>query len=214
MTSEPRCVLVSYPLNFPPLHFSPFKFRLESPLDRSYPAMGNCCGSAATVPSETLPGPPAIELTQLRPSAPAPLQPNIKERPSVPSSSRPLSRPHSHSSAPKHKATHHNGRSPQDPIPRSRTKSAPQAPQIFKSPSPHHSRPRACSVVQSKRSSRSDSRLTGPGDTIIESHEFPLTALKEQAKSGVRSPTVGYPSRRALNSTVKQVLTENPQYVA
>ena len=172
--------------------------------------MGNCCGSAATVPSETLPGPPVIEPRQ---STPAPLQPNIKERSSVPSS-RPLSGPHSHSSASKHKSTHHSGRSPQDPIPRSRTRSAPQAPQTFKSPSPQDSRPRARSVVQSKRSCRSDSRLTGPGETIIESHEFPLTALKEQAKSGVRSPTVDYPSRRALNSTVKQVLTENPQYVA
>ncbi|KAI0268398.1 hypothetical protein BGY98DRAFT_353586 [Russula aff. rugulosa BPL654] len=157
--------------------------------------MGNCCGSAATVPSQILPGPPAIEL---RPSAPAPLQPHIKERSSVPSSSRPLSRPHSHSSASKHESTHHGGRSPQDPIPLSRTKSAPQAPQTFKSPSPQDPRPRARSVVQSKRSSRSDSRPTGPDS--------------EQAKSGVRSSTVGYPSRRALNSTVKQVLTENPQF--
>ncbi|KAF8489086.1 hypothetical protein F5888DRAFT_1731195 [Russula emetica] len=39
-----------------------------------------------------------------------------------------------------------------------------------------------------------------------------MTALKDQAKSGVRSPTMSYPSRRALNSTVKQVLTENPQF--
>ena len=42
-----------------------------------------------------------------------------------------------------------------------------------------------------------------------------LMPLKEHAK-GVRSPITGmsYCSRRALNSTVKQVLTENPQYVA
>ncbi|KAI0272993.1 hypothetical protein BGY98DRAFT_1099662 [Russula aff. rugulosa BPL654] len=155
--------------------------------------MGNCCGSAATVPSETLPGPPVIEL---RPSAPAPLQPNIKGRSSVPSSSRPLSGPHSHSSTSKHQSTHHSGWSPQDPIPRSRTRSAPQVSQTFKSSSPQDPRPRARSVVQSKRSSRSDSIPMGP----------------EQARSGVRSQTMSYPSRRALNSTVKKVLTENPQF--
>ncbi|KAN0107065.1 hypothetical protein V8E52_010510 [Russula decolorans] len=154
--------------------------------------MGNCCGGTATVPSEPQPGPP---VTQPRPSAPAPLQPNIKEGSSVPSSSRPPSRPRSHSSASKHESTQHTGRSSQDPIPRSRTKSAPQAPQISKSSSPQEPRARARSVVQPKRSSRSDSRTTGP----------------EHAK-GVRSPTMSYPSRRTLNSTVKQVLTENPQF--
>ena len=40
-----------------------------------------------------------------------------------------------------------------------------------------------------------------------------MITLKEHAK-GARSTTMSYPSRRALNSTVKQVLTENPQYVA
>ena len=40
-----------------------------------------------------------------------------------------------------------------------------------------------------------------------------MTALKEHARSEVRSATMGYPRRRALNSTVKQVLAENPQYV-
>jgi hypothetical protein len=137
--------------------------------------MGNCCGSAATVLSEPQPRPPVIEL---RPSAPAPLQPNIKEESSIPSSSRPPSRPRSHSSASKHKSTHHSEGSSQDPIPRGRTKSAPQAPQTFKSPSPQD--PRARLVVQSKRSSCSDSRPTGPGETIIESHEYPLTAYKSK----------------------------------
>ena len=139
--------------------------------------MGNCCGSAATVLSEPQPRPPVIEL---RPSAPAPLQPNIKEESSIPSSSRPPFRPRTHSSASKHKSTHHSEGSSQDPIPRSRTKSAPQAPQTFKSPSPQDPRSRARLVVQSKRSSRSDSRPTGPGETIIESHEFPLTAYKSK----------------------------------
>jgi hypothetical protein len=134
--------------------------------DHSYPPMGNCCGSAATEPSEPQPVP---LVTALRPSAPAPLQPNIKEESSVPSSSQPPSRRRSHSSASKHESIHQSGRSPQDPIPRSRTKSAPQAPQTFQSSSPQNPRPRARSVVQSKRSSRSDSRATGPGETIIES---------------------------------------------
>ncbi|KAF8489083.1 kinase-like domain-containing protein [Russula emetica] len=146
--------------------------------------MGNCCGSAATVPSEPQPWPP---VTELRPSAPVPLQPT---------SSRLPSRPRSLSSASKRESTQHSARSSQDPTPRSRTKSAPQPRQIFKSSSfPQDPRPRARSVVQSKRSSRSDSR-TGP----------------DQAKSGVRSPTMSYPYRRAFNWTVNQVLTENPQF--
>ncbi|KAI0269641.1 hypothetical protein BGY98DRAFT_286349 [Russula aff. rugulosa BPL654] len=141
--------------------------------------MGNCCGSAATVSSETLPGPPAIEL---RPSAPAPLQPNIKERSSVPSSSRPLSRPHGHSSASKHESTHHSGNSSQGTTPRSRTKSAPQPSQTFKSSSPQDPRPRARSVVQSKRSTRSDSRPTGPetaksGQMLSENPQFRILVV-------------------------------------
>ena len=143
--------------------------------------MGNCCGSAATVPSEPQPRPP---VTELRPSAPAPLQPNIKEGSSIPSSSRPPSRPRSHLSASKLESIHHSEVSSQDPTPRSRTKSAPQAPQTLKSSSPQDPRIRAHSVVQSKRSSRSDSRPTGPGETIIESHEFPLTAYKSKQSRG------------------------------
>jgi hypothetical protein len=138
------------------------KIRLQSPPDRSYPPMGNCCGSAATVPSEPQLGPP---VTELRLSAPSPLQPDVKEESSVPSSSRTPSRPRSHSSASKHESTHHSGRPSRDPIPRSRTKSAPQPPQTFKSSSPQDPRPRARSVVQSKRSSRSDSGTTHPGET-------------------------------------------------
>ncbi|KAI0272988.1 hypothetical protein BGY98DRAFT_1099659 [Russula aff. rugulosa BPL654] len=138
--------------------------------------MGNVCGSVATVPSEPQPRPPVIELW---PSAPAQLQPNIN-----------------HSSTFKHGSTHHSRKSSQDPTARSRTKSAPQTPQTFNSSSSQEPRPRARSVVQSKRSSRSDSRPTVP----------------EHAKLGVRSPTMIYPSSRALNSTVKQVLTENPQF--
>ncbi|KAN0114152.1 hypothetical protein V8E52_006950 [Russula decolorans] len=155
--------------------------------------MGNCFGSSATVPSE--PQPPPV--TELKPSTPSPLQPNVKDVSSVPSSFRPPSRPRCRSSASQHESTRHGGRSSQDPTPRSRTKSAPQPPQMFKSSSPQDSRPRARSVVQSKRSCRSDCRHTGP---------------EERAKSGVRSPTMSYPSRRALNSTVKQVLAENPQF--
>jgi hypothetical protein len=138
------------------------KIQLQSLHDRSCTPMGNCCGSTATVPPDPQPGPP---VTELRPSAPAPLQPNIKEGSSVPSSSsRPPSRPRSHSSASRHEPTQHTPRSSQDPTPRSRTKSAPQPPQTIKSSSPQDPRPRARSVVQSKRSSRSDSRTTGPGE--------------------------------------------------
>ncbi|KAI0275764.1 hypothetical protein BGY98DRAFT_39302 [Russula aff. rugulosa BPL654] len=156
--------------------------------------MGNLCGSAATVPSEPQSGPPVAEL---RPSTPDSLQlgPNVKEESSVPSSSRSLSRPRCHSSASQRLSTQQSGRSSQDPTPRSRTKSAPHPPQTFKPSSPQD--PRSRLVVQSK-SSRSDPRPTSP----------------EHAKLGVRSPTMSYPSRRALNSTVKQVLAENPQYVA
>lgn len=125
--------------------------------DRSCTPMGNCCGGTSTVPSEPQPEP-------LRPSAPVPLQPIVKEESSVPSSSRPPSRPRSLSSASKHESTQHTARSPQDPTSRSRTKSAPQQPQTFKPSSPQDPRPRARSVVQPKKSSRSDSRTTGSGE--------------------------------------------------
>ena len=134
--------------------------------DRSYPPMGNCCGSAATVPSEAQPDPPVVEL---KPFAPAPLQLNKKKGSSISSSSRPPYRPRGHSSASKHESTHHSGRSSPDPTPRSRTKSAPQPPKTFKSSSSQDPRPRARSVIQSKISSRSDFRPTAPGETIIES---------------------------------------------
>ena len=52
-----------------------------------------------------LPALPGL-VTKLRPSAPTPLQPCIKEESSVPSSSQP------HSSASKHESTHHSGRPP------------------------------------------------------------------------------------------------------
>ena len=148
---EPQCGLLVFLL----------KIDFLSLPDCTYPPMGNCCGSAATVPSEPQLGPPI----ELRPSAPAPLQPSIGRESSVPSSSRPTPRPRSHSSASKRESTRHSGMSSQDPIPRSRTKSAPQPPQTFKSSSPQDPRPRARSVHQSKRSSRSDSRPTSPGET-------------------------------------------------
>jgi hypothetical protein len=45
-----------------------------------------------------------------------------------------------------------------------RTMSAPQPPQSLRSPSPHHPRRRAESVVRHRRNSRSDSRPTTPGE--------------------------------------------------
>jgi hypothetical protein len=142
---------------------SHLKIRLCRHPNHPYPPMGNCCGSAATGPFEPLPGP---QVTELRPFAPARLQPTIKEESSVPSSSQPPSRRRTHSSASKHKSTHNSGRPSQDPIPRSRTKSAPQPPQTFNAPSPQDPRPSARSVVRLK-SSHSDSRATGPGETIF-----------------------------------------------
>jgi hypothetical protein len=58
-------------LRFPPP--SHFKIRLGRLPDRSYPPMGNCCGSVAMVPSEP-------QVTELRPSAPVPLQRTITSR--------------------------------------------------------------------------------------------------------------------------------------
>ena len=56
---------------------------------------------------------------------------------------------------------------PQDPNTHSRTMAnlAPTPPQTFKSSSPQDPRPRARSVAQPKRSSRSESRTTAPGKT-------------------------------------------------
>ena len=153
LARETRCkLLVSF--------LSALKIRLQSLPDHWYPPMGNCCSSSATVPSE--PQPPPV--TGLRSSAPAPLQPNVKDVSLIPSSSRPPSRPRGHSSVSQHESTRRGGRSSQDLTPRSRTKSAPQPSQTFKSSSPQDSRPRVRSVVQSKRSSRSDSRHKGLGE--------------------------------------------------
>ena len=160
---EPRCGLIRAPsCSFSSFFFLNFDISCRPTARDSLTPMGNICGSTATAPSDPQPRPP---VTVPRPSAPAALQPNIKEESPVPSSSRPPSRPRSHSSASRHESTQHIARPSQDPIPRTRTKSAPQPPQAFKSSSPQGPRPRARSVVQSKRSSRSDSRTTGPGET-------------------------------------------------
>ena len=154
MTYEPPCRLLVCFLS--PL----LKIRLRSLPDSSHPPMGNCCGSSATIPSQPQPAP---SVTELRPP---PLRPNVNEGSSVPSSSRPRSRPRGHSSSSsQHESRRHGGGSLQDSTPLSRTKSAPQPPQTSKSSFPQDSRPRARSVVQSKRSSHPDSRPTGPGET-------------------------------------------------
>ena len=140
--------------------------------------MGNCFGRPPTAPSAPPPGP---RVAELRPSAPVPLQPIVKEGSSVPSSSQTPSRRRSHSSASKHESPHHSGGVPQDSIPRSRTKSAPQPPQTFNVPSSQDPRPRARSVVQPKKSSR------GPGETIFGSGpRISIDRLKRASK--VRSP--------------------------
>jgi hypothetical protein len=162
LTCEPRCGFLVFFLS--PFH----KIRPWSPPCCSYPSMGNSCCSAATVPSEPLPGPSVAEL---RPSSPESLhESNIKEESSIPPPSLPQSRPCSHSSASQFQSPHQSRRSSQDPTPgpRSRTKSTPQLPQTFKSSSPRDPRPRSRSVVHSK-SCPSHSRPTGPGETIIES---------------------------------------------
>ena len=43
---------------------------------------------------------------------------------------------------------------------------------------------------------------------------MPRARARVHPKRSSRSPTTSYPGRGALNSTVKRVLTENPQYVA
>jgi hypothetical protein len=140
--------------------------------------MGNCFGSPATIQSEPQPRPLVIEL---RSSASAPLPP---------------SRPRSHSSlaVSEHESGHHRGRSSQDPTPCSRIKSAPQPPQTFKSPFPQDPKTKARSVVQSKRSSRSDFRPTGPGENIFENGPRVFIDLLKRA-SNVRSPFTDYELR-------------------
>ncbi|KAN0118382.1 hypothetical protein V8E52_005358 [Russula decolorans] len=123
--------------------------------------------------------------------APVPLPPIVKES-SAPLSPQLRTRPRNRTMS----STRISGKPPQDPITRSRTMSAPQPPQSLRSPSPHHSRRRTRSVVRPRRNSRSDSIPTTP----------------EHANTGVRSPTTSHPSRRLLKSTVKQVLTDSPQF--
>ena len=90
-------------------------------------------------------------------------------------------------------------------------------------PSPHHSRPKRYPL---KTLGLGLFRLFNLKEVVVPTLERAqvslmelgygtlMTALEEHAKSGFRSPAMGYPSRRALNSTVNQVLTESPQYVA
>jgi hypothetical protein len=126
--------------------------------ESSYLSMGNCCGSTATVPSEPQPATPG-PVTEQTLLAPVSLPPII-EKSSVPSSSQLRSRPRSRTIS----STRLSGKSPQDLMPRSRTKSAPQPPQSLRSSSPHHPRRRARSVVRHRRNSRSDSISTTPGE--------------------------------------------------
>jgi len=125
---------------------------LSSYPEHSYP-MGNCCGSTATVPSEPQPAQPgAVTESTVTMHAPVSL-------PSVPLSSQLPTRPRSRTMS-----STRLSKSPQDPIPRSRTKSAPQPPQSLRSSSPHHPRRRARSVVRPRSNSRSDSGPTTPGE--------------------------------------------------
>jgi hypothetical protein len=90
-------------------------------------------------------------------------------------------------------------------------------------PSPHHSRPKRHPL---KTLGLGLFRLFNLKEVVVPTLERAqvslmelgygtlMTALEEHAKSGFRSLAMGYPSRRALNSTVNQVLTESPQYVA
>ncbi|KAH9991858.1 hypothetical protein BJV77DRAFT_1159268 [Russula vinacea] len=172
--------------------------------------MGNCCCSPDTVPSEPAPSPRVTQGV-------------------IPS--RTTSEPES---------THHGGMSSQVPNPRSRTKSAPQRPQSSRSPSPQNPRIRAETLSAPKRSSppltrgypkgellrstvmqvrtdplefrilvdgKGDSRNTAPKSSLTDSRPTSL----EHSKSGVHAPTMSYPSRRSLNSTAKQVRTDQPE---
>jgi hypothetical protein len=124
----------------------------------SYPPMGNCCGSSATVPSEPQSALPS-SVTEKTTTAPGSLPPLI-ENSSFPSSSQPRPRPRNRTMS----STRPGIKSPQDSIPRGRTKSAPQPPQSLRSASPHHPRRRTRSAVRPRRNSRSDSISTTPGE--------------------------------------------------
>ena len=126
--------------------------------EQSYHLMGNCCGSAATVPSVPQPASAAGAVTEQTTHAPVSLPPIIGSPAMSSSQLRPRPRSRTMSS------TRFSGKSSQDPTPRSRTRSAPQPPQSLRSPSPHHPRRRAQSVVRNRRNSRSDSRPTTPGE--------------------------------------------------
>ncbi|KAN0113928.1 hypothetical protein V8E52_007236, partial [Russula decolorans] len=151
--------------------------------------MGNHCSGTAKVPSSP-PSPPQVAMNAI----PSPVLSHASaDRSSVPSS-QPLSRTGNRiGSRPKWTA---RGKLPShDPEPRTRMKSAPE-PRPSGWSLPEALRPRAKSAANPRKTTRSESRPTN----------------SEQSKSGVHAPTKSHPSRRSLNSTVKQVLTVNPQF--
>jgi hypothetical protein len=132
-------------------------WRHSSLHEHSYHPMGSC-GSTATVPSVPQPASPGL-VTERTMDASVPLPPIVQKSPAL-SSSQTQPRPRRRTMS----SIRPGGKSPQDPIPRSRTRSAPQPPQSLRSPSPHHPRRRAQSGVRHRRNSRSDSRPTTPGE--------------------------------------------------
>ena len=125
--------------------------------------MGNCCGGSTTVPSVPAP----MEMQAPAPRAaqrttPAPVQPRHSlDR--LPVSSPQVLRTHIRTLS-RPEPTHYGRMSPQDPISRSRKRSAPQPLESSKSSSPQN-RTRAETLSAPKKSSRSDSRRTNPGES-------------------------------------------------
>ncbi|KAF8492151.1 hypothetical protein F5888DRAFT_1731217, partial [Russula emetica] len=147
--------------------------------------MGNCCGGTAVVPSS-----PQVAMNAIPPSV---LSHASAVRSTV-SLSQPPSRTRSRTGS-RPEPTTHSRLPSQDPDPRTRRKSAPEPPPD--SSLPEMRRARAQSAANPRKTTRSESRPRNP----------------EQSKSGVRAQTKSHhSSRRSLNSTVKQVLTENPQF--
>ena len=128
--------------------------------------MGNFCSGSPTIPS--VPAPmemqaPAPQAAQRTIPAPVQSRHTLDRLPVSLESSPELPRAYSRT-LPRPEPVHHGRISPQDPISRSRKRSAPQLLESSKSSSPQKTRTRAETLSAPKKSSRSDYRPTNPGE--------------------------------------------------
>jgi hypothetical protein len=127
--------------------------------------MGNFCSGSPTIPSVPVPmemQAPAPQAAQRTTPAPVQSRHTLDKLPVSSESSPELPRAHSRT-LPRPEPVHHGRMSPQDPISRSRKRSASQL-ESSKSSSPQKTRTRAETLSAPKKSSRSDSRPTNPGE--------------------------------------------------